>query len=55
MLLKVYSDVCKACEFALEHVLNHRLEALENKDKEFLAEGCGINPRLCKNLLVFEV
>ena len=55
MLLKAYSDVCKDCEFALEYVLNHRLEALENKEKEFLAEDCRINPGLCKNLLAIEV
>lgn len=52
MLLKVYSDVCKACEFALEHVLNHRLEAMENTGKEFQAEDSRINPWLCRKLLV---
>jgi len=46
--------VCKDCEFSLEYVLNHRLEALEN-DKEFLGEDSRTNPRLCKNLLAFEV
>lgn len=55
MLLKVYSAVCKACEFALEHVLNHRVEAMENTGKEFQPEDSRINPRLCKKLLAFKV
>lgn len=52
MLLKVYSAVCKACEFALEHVLNHRVEAMENTGKEFQPEDSRINPRLCKKPLL---
>lgn len=51
-ITEVYSNVCKDCEFAVEYVLNN---SLENKYKDLLAQGCRLNPRLCKNIFAFEV